>query len=88
MESNKLYNKNWYEANNGVLSPLPEKVLQFGTGVLLRGLPDYFINKFEIIPKIFKESCYVVVTSEDNNWVSDYENLYNYLALKGKLKQT
>ncbi|HUS02835.1 MAG TPA: tagaturonate reductase [Chitinophagaceae bacterium] len=24
---------------------LPEKVLQFGTGVLLRGLPDYFINK-------------------------------------------
>ncbi len=24
---------------------LPEKVLQFGTGVLLRGLPDYIINK-------------------------------------------
>ena len=24
---------------------LPEKVLQFGTGVLLRGLPDYFIHK-------------------------------------------
>ena len=24
---------------------LPEKVLQFGTGVLLRGLPDYFIDK-------------------------------------------
>lgn len=24
---------------------LPEKVLQFGTGVLLRGLPDYYINK-------------------------------------------
>lgn len=24
---------------------LPEKVIQFGTGVLLRGLPDYFINK-------------------------------------------
>src|SRR3546814_20523387 len=23
----------------------PEKVLQFGTGVLLRGLPDYFIEK-------------------------------------------
>ena len=23
---------------------LPEKVLQFGTGVLLRGLPDYFIH--------------------------------------------
>jgi tagaturonate reductase len=26
------------------LMALPEKVLQFGTGVLLRGLPDYFID--------------------------------------------
>ena len=24
---------------------LPEKVLQFGTGVLLRGLPDFYIDK-------------------------------------------
>src|SRR6187551_360663 len=24
---------------------VPEKVLQFGTGVLLRGLPDFFIDK-------------------------------------------
>jgi len=37
--------------NNGITKPadsifsLPEKVLQFGTGVLLRGLPDYFIDK-------------------------------------------
>ncbi|HRO47473.1 tagaturonate reductase [Agriterribacter sp.] len=37
--------------NNAVQKPgtnvfeLPEKVLQFGTGVLLRGLPDYFIDK-------------------------------------------
>ncbi|GAA4460253.1 tagaturonate reductase [Nibrella saemangeumensis] len=27
------------------LRNLPERVLQFGTGVLLRGLPDYFIDK-------------------------------------------
>lgn len=27
------------------LFELPEKVLQFGTGVMLRGLPDYFIDK-------------------------------------------
>src|SRR4030095_4617204 len=27
------------------LFDLPEKVLQFGTGVMLRGLPDYFIDK-------------------------------------------
>src|SRR5215469_6382006 len=37
--------------NAGIVMPaertfsLPEKVLQFGTGVLLRGLPDYFIDK-------------------------------------------
>ncbi|MBC7903232.1 MAG: tagaturonate reductase [Gemmatimonadaceae bacterium] len=37
--------------SNGIELPekslfdLPEKVLQFGTGVLLRGLPDYFIDK-------------------------------------------
>src|SRR6187402_3936325 len=30
---------------NTTLFELPEKVLQFGTGVLLRGLPDYFIDK-------------------------------------------
>lgn len=29
----------------GNIFSLPEKVLQFGTGVLLRGLPDYFIDK-------------------------------------------
>lgn len=38
-------------SNSSVMVPderifeLPEKVLQFGTGVLLRGLPDYFIDK-------------------------------------------
>lgn len=30
---------------NPAVFELPEKVLQFGTGVLLRGLPDYFIDK-------------------------------------------
>ncbi|WP_025765042.1 tagaturonate reductase [Dyadobacter tibetensis] len=27
------------------LLSLPEKIIQFGTGVLLRGLPDYFVHK-------------------------------------------
>lgn len=31
--------------NHVAIPELPEKVLQFGTGVLLRGLPDYFIDK-------------------------------------------
>ncbi len=30
---------------DATLFELPEKVLQFGTGVLLRGLPDFFIDK-------------------------------------------
>ncbi|CAG5071626.1 Altronate oxidoreductase [Dyadobacter sp. CECT 9623] len=31
--------------NHRSLLALPEKIIQFGTGVLLRGLPDYFVNK-------------------------------------------
>ena len=31
--------------NIEALFALPEKVLQFGTGVLLPGLPEYFIDK-------------------------------------------
>ena len=33
------------ELPNEAIFSLPEKVLQFGTGVLLRALPDYFIDK-------------------------------------------
>ena len=36
----KLLNRQFVKDN-----AYPEKVLQFGTGVLLRGLPDYFIEK-------------------------------------------
>ena len=34
-----------FSVPNKSLFELPEKVLQFGTGVLLRGLPDYYIDK-------------------------------------------
>lgn len=47
-----LSKENLKQINNGAvqlpdeaLLNLPEKVLQFGTGVLLRALPDYFIDK-------------------------------------------
>lgn len=46
------------------LFALPEKVLQFGTGVLLRGLPDYFIDKANK-QNIFNGRI-VVVKSTDN----------------------
>jgi len=39
-----INNENVIIPDNTLLN-LPEKVLQFGTGVLLRGLPDYFIDK-------------------------------------------
>ncbi|SEK73523.1 tagaturonate reductase [Parapedobacter koreensis] len=55
----KLLNRRLVKVNSG-----PEKVLQFGTGVLLRGLPDYFIDKAN------KMGCFdgriVVVKSTDN----------------------
>jgi tagaturonate reductase len=83
METSKLYDKNWYEANHGTLTPLPEKVLQFGTGVLLRGLPDYFINKAN--KKGIFEGSVVVVKSTSNGDVIDFEkqnNLYHHI-IKG-----
>lgn len=49
MQLSKQNLKNISIASAGVpdekIFSLPEKVLQFGTGVLLRGLPDYFIDK-------------------------------------------
>ncbi|MCU0405291.1 MAG: tagaturonate reductase [Chitinophagaceae bacterium] len=42
---NNLEHKKGIEYPEENIFSLPEKVLQFGTGVLLRGLPDYFIDK-------------------------------------------
>jgi tagaturonate reductase len=53
------------------LFSLPEKVLQFGTGVLLRGLPDYFIDKAN------KEGVFngriVVIKSTSSGGVNDFD---------------
>ena len=51
---------------------LPEKVLQFGTGVLLRGLPDYFIEKANN-QGVFNGRI-VVVKSTENGDISSFEN--------------
>jgi tagaturonate reductase len=62
---------------------LPVKVLQFGTGVLLRGLPDYFIDKANK-QGIFNGSI-VVVKSTTQNKTSDFQeqdNLYT-VCIKG-----
>src|SRR5438309_11216328 len=62
---------------------LPEKVLQFGTGVLLRGLPDYFIDKAN--RKGLFNGRIVVVKSTDGGDVhafEDQDGLYT-LCIRG-----
>jgi tagaturonate reductase len=54
------------------LFDLPEKVLQFGTGVLLRGLPDYFIDKANRAG-IFNGRV-VVVKSTDRGTTAEFED--------------
>jgi tagaturonate reductase len=65
------------------LFSLPEKVLQFGTGVLLRGLPDYFIDKANR-HGIFNGRV-VVVKSTDTGSATEFDqqdSLYS-LSIKG-----
>ena len=50
---------------------LPEKVIQFGTGVLLRGLPDYYIDKANK-QGIFNGRI-VVVKSTGNSDTNEFE---------------
>lgn len=61
------------------LRALPEKIIQFGTGVLLRGLPDYFVDKAN------KQGTFngriVVVKSTDRGGVDafqDQDNLFTH----------
>jgi tagaturonate reductase len=61
---------------NNIFS-LPEKVLQFGTGVLLRALPDYFIDKAN--KHGFLNGRIVVVKSTgkgDDSLFENQDNLY------------
>lgn len=50
---------------------LPEKVIQFGTGVLLRALPDYFIDKAN--KKGFFNGRIVLVKSTDKGETAAFE---------------
>lgn len=50
---------------------LPERILQFGTGVLLRGLPDYFVDKANR-QGVFNGRI-VVVKSTDSGSVDEFD---------------
>lgn len=62
------------------LQNLPEKVIQFGTGVLLRGLPDYYIDRANKAG-IFNGRVVVVKTTSQGN-TADFarqDNLYTHI---------
>ena len=61
----------------------PEKILQFGTGVLLRGLPDYFIDKANRAG-VFNGRIVVVksTNSGDTNAFDRQDGLYT-LCVRG-----
>ncbi len=65
------------------LFDLPEKVLQFGTGVLLRGLPDFFIDKANR-QGIFNGRIVVVKSTDhgSSNEFDNQDNLYT-ICIKG-----
>ncbi|MFD0941620.1 tagaturonate reductase [Pedobacter boryungensis] len=61
---------------------LPEKVLQFGTGVLLRGLPDYFIDKANR-HGIFNGRIAVVKSTSGSTNEFDSQNSLYTLCVRG-----
>ena len=61
---------------------LPEKVLQFGTGVLLRGLPDYFIDKANRQGVFNGRVAIVKSTGGDTKEFDEQNSLYT-LCIRG-----
>jgi tagaturonate reductase len=61
---------------------LPEKVLQFGTGVLLRGLPDYFIDKANK-QGIFNGRIVVVKSTDSDSTAFDKQDGLYTICVRG-----
>ena len=61
---------------------LPEKVLQFGTGVLLRGLPDYFIDKANR-QGVFNGRVVVVKSTDSDSTAFDKQDGLYTLCVRG-----
>lgn len=60
----------------------PEKILQFGTGVLLRGLPDYLVNKANTEGRFNGSIVVVKSTDSQTDEFSEQDNLYT-VAVRG-----
>src|SRR5690349_25117903 len=76
------------KAQDGLIIPdekifhLPEKVLQFGTGVLLRGLPDYFIDKANR-QGVFNGRVVVVKSTDSDSSAFDKQDGLYTLCVRG-----
>ena len=64
------------------LFELPEKVLQFGTGVLLRGLPDYFIDKANK-QGIFNGRVVIVKSTDSDSSAFDKQDGLYTICVRG-----
>lgn len=68
--------------NNFSVNDLPEKILQFGTGVLLRGLPDFLINEANK-KGTFNGSIVIVKSTGAVEKVFDEQHSYYTLRQRG-----
>ncbi len=83
LASNSVNLSKHLDLPNSEIFDLPEKILQFGTGVLLRGLCDYFIDKAN--KKGIFNGRVVVVKSTDSGGADDFneqDGLYTH-SVKG-----
>jgi tagaturonate reductase len=82
------------KAKEGLVVPgtavfeLPEKVLQFGTGVLLRALPDYFIDKANNQGLFNGRIVVVKSTDSDSSAFDKQDGLYTICVRGVENKQT
>jgi tagaturonate reductase len=78
---NHIYLEGLIKPDTGIFE-LPEKVLQFGTGVLLRGLPDYFIDKANR-QGVFNGRVAVVKSTSGSTSEFDEQNSLYTLCIRG-----
>ena len=74
-----ILNKVILKKDINLVVPITEKVIQFGTGVLLRGLPDYFIHKAN--EKGIFNGKIVVVKSTTQGGIAEFssqDNLFTH----------
>lgn len=77
-----IINTKHVDVPQGKIFELPEKVLQFGTGVLLRALPDYFIDKANK-QGIFNGRIIVVKSTDSDSSAFDNQDGLYTICVRG-----